>query len=95
MYEESNFLSYEKVVISVQQRNSRQYITYIEGLNDDLDIQRIAKHIGKKLHCNTNVIKNNDNKDIIRLSGNQRQGCYDFLIQMEICNSENIIIKGA
>ncbi len=86
---------HEKVVISLQQRNSRQYITYIEGLADDLDIPRIAKHIGKELHCNTNVIKNNDSEEIIRLTGNQRQGCYDFLTKHEICNAENIIIKGA
>jgi len=88
--------TYEKVIISVRQRNSRQNITYIEGLSDDLDLHRIAKHIGREFHCNTSVIKNKEtDEEIIRVSGNQRQQCYEFLVKMDICNPENIIIKGA
>lgn len=83
-----------KVTISMRQRNARQCVTLIEDLEEDLDIQRIAKFMGKEFHCNSNVLKDEHGAEIIRLTGDQRQTCQDFLIKHQICELDQIIIRG-
>lgn len=83
-----------RVTISLRQRNARQCVTLIEDLEDELDIKRIAKFMGKEFHCNSNVLKDEQGCEIIRLTGDQRQTCQDFLVKHQICEPDQIIIRG-
>lgn len=86
--------SEEKVHVRVQQRNGRKCITTVAGLADDLDIKRICKAFKKNFSCNGAVQKDEDVGEVIQLSGDQRTNVKDFLVDQEICHSENIVLHG-
>lgn len=83
-----------KVTISVQQRNGRKQITIISGLANDLDIKKILRYLKKIYHCNGAIIMDDKFGEVITLSGNQKENVYHFLINMKICEKDEIIIKG-
>jgi len=83
-----------KVTISVQQRNNRQYITIISGIEDDLDINKILKYLKKTYNCNGTILEDEKFGNIITLTGNQKDNVYNFFINEEIYTKDNIIIKG-
>jgi len=87
-------ISTSKVTLSVRQRNNRQFITIIEGIADDLDLDKILKHIKQTYNCNGNIIKDEKFGNIIKLTGNQKDNVYNFFINEEIYTKNNIIIKG-
>jgi translation initiation factor 1 len=83
------------VHIRVQQRNGKKCITTVVGLAYDLDIKKITKFLKSKFKTSGNVKKNAENNNkIIQLSGDQRASIRDFLIEEEICDSEQIILHG-
>jgi translation initiation factor 1 len=86
--------SEEKVHVRVQQRNGRKCITTVAGLADDLDVKRICKAFKKNFSCNGAVQKDEDVGEVIQLSGDQRTNVKDFLVDQEICHSENIVLHG-
>ena len=84
----------EKVHVRVQQRNGRKCITTVAGLADDLDIKRICKAFKKNFSCNGAVQKDEDEKEVIQLSGDQRTNVKEFLVDQEICHSDAIVLHG-
>jgi translation initiation factor 1 len=92
--EADNFFTTSKVTIAVQKRNGRKCITTVTGLADDLDLKLILSHIKKTHNCNGSVINDEKFGEIIKLSGDQRENMYNFLINEEINKSEDIIVKG-
>ncbi|KAL7579577.1 hypothetical protein ACA910_007945 [Epithemia clementina (nom. ined.)] len=86
--------SEEKVHVRVQQRNGRKCITTVAGLADDLDIKRICKAFKKNFSCNGAVQKDEEVGEVIQLSGDQRTNVKDFLVDQEICHSENVVLHG-
>jgi len=92
--EAENFFTSSKVTIAVQKRNGRKCITTITGMANDLDLKKILSHIKKKYSCNGSIIKDEKYGEIIKLSGDQKENFYNFLIQEEINKSDDIIIKG-
>lgn len=84
----------EKVHVRVQQRNGRKCITTVAGLADDLDIKRICKAFKKNFSCNGAVQKDEDDKEVIQLSGDQRTNVKEFLVDQEICHSDAIVLHG-
>ena len=90
----NEYINGQKVIISGKQRNSRQYITYISGLADDLDLNKILHYLKKTHHCNGSIIKNKDVGEVMLLSGNQKNNVYNFLVDFEICSKDEIIVKG-
>jgi translation initiation factor 1 len=86
--------SEEKVHVRVQQRNGRKCITTVAGLADDLDIKRICKAFKKNFSCNGAVQKDEDVGEVIQLSGDQRTNVKAFLVDQEICHSENVVLHG-
>ena len=54
----------------------------------------ILSYIKKTHSCNGSVIKDEKFGEIIKLSGDQRENMYKFLIEEEINKSEDIIVKG-
>ena len=85
--------------IHIHQRNSRKYITSIQGLPDVLDLKdlkRILKTLNKKLCCNGSLKKDSvTNTNILQLQGDHRQACATFLIEQDICTKESIVVHGA
>ena len=92
--ESENFFSVSKVTIAVQKRNGRKCITTVTGLADDLDLKLILSHIKKTHNCNGSVINDEKFGEIIKLSGDQRENMYKFLIDEQINKAEDIIVKG-
>jgi len=87
----NSLLSKSKIVIATVQRNRSQCSTTVEGLPDDLDLQRICSHLRKEGKCSGSVI--NDGT-VIQLFGNQKQMVYDFLLKHDICGEDEIVVKG-
>ena len=84
----------DKVHVRVQQRNGRKCITTVAGLADDLDIKRICKAFKKNFSCNGAVQKDEEDKEVIQLSGDQRTNVKEFLVDQEICHSDTIVLHG-
>mmetsp|Transcript_840 Transcript_840/g.1025 ORF Transcript_840/g.1025 Transcript_840/m.1025 type:complete len:106 (+) Transcript_840:113-430(+) len=86
--------SEDKVHVRVQQRNGRKCITTVAGLADDLDIKRICKAFKKNFSCNGAVQKDEEENEVIQLSGDQRTNVKDFLVDQEICIAPSIVLHG-
>mmetsp|Transcript_23613 Transcript_23613/g.35449 ORF Transcript_23613/g.35449 Transcript_23613/m.35449 type:complete len:113 (-) Transcript_23613:265-603(-) len=84
----------EKVHVRVQQRNGRKCITTVAGLADDLDIKKICKAFKKNFSCNGAVQNDEESGEVIQLSGDQRTNVMEFLVDQEICHSEEIVLHG-
>lgn len=89
----------KKIHIRTQQ-NGRKWLTIIEGLDDDLDLDRIAKALKRSFHCSaTSCVNEADGVEYIKLSGNQRDRITDWLVTNEVLTEKEakarIIIHGA
>ena len=89
---DENQLFVEKVHIRTKKRNGRKFTTTVEGLENDLDIKKITKALKKIFKCNGSVEKDENENEIIQLSGQQSQNVYEFLIDQKIIDKENIVI---
>ena len=87
-----------KIHIRVQQQGKR-WITTIDGLDDDLDIQRIARAMKKTLHCSIIVTHNKDDEEIVQLQGDHRDDVRSWLIANEVLTEkeakERLLVHGA
>jgi translation initiation factor 1 len=92
--EAENILNKPKVTISVQKRNGRKYVTTVTGISEDLDLKKILSYIKKTYSCNGSILNDDNYGEIIMLTGDQKDNIYNFLINEEINNKEDIIIKG-
>jgi translation initiation factor 1 len=77
----------DKIHIRTQQMG-KKWITTIDGLDEDLDQKKIAKHLQKDLHCSAKVSQNKDDKDVITLQGDQRALLKDWLVTNEVLTAE-------
>jgi translation initiation factor 1 len=73
-------------------------ITVIQGLDEDLDQQRIAKAMKKKFNCATTVQKDKDGSEIIQLQGDQRLAIREWLVKKQILtkkeSEERLVLHG-
>ena len=83
-----------KVDIRKQARNGKKCITLIEGLAEDLDKKKIAKHLAKTLQCSASILQNEKIGEVIKLSGDKIKEVKEFLIEEEIYKESNIIVHG-
>ena len=87
-----------KIHIRVQQQGKR-WITTIDGLDDDLDIKRIARAMKKSLHCSINVTPNKDGDEVIQLQGDHRDAVREWLVINEVLTEqeakERVLMHGA
>ncbi len=90
--DKDNDFSTQKIHIRKTQRNGRKCITTVEGLADELDIKKITKALKKVFKCNGAIVKDENELEIIQLSGDQRNNVKDFLITEEIEKEETIIV---
>jgi translation initiation factor 1 len=82
------------VNIWLKQRTSRKYYTEIDGLADDLDLDKILKCWRHEFHCSAAKTLNKNEDRIIRLQGDQRNLVLAFLLDEKIIGREHIKIHG-
>lgn len=87
-----------KIHIRTQQMG-KKWLTMIEGLDDDLDLERIARAIKKDLHCAATVDITQDGDEYIKLSGNQRDAVATWLVDNEVLTAKEgkarLVLHGA
>lgn len=87
-------LNTKKVVIHVQKRNGRQCFTIISDISEDLDLKKMCRYLKKTQNCGGNVLKDEKQGEVIRLTGDQKQAVIDFFIGQEIYKADEIVLKG-
>jgi len=87
-----------KIHIRFQKTGPRS-ITLLEGLEDDLDLKRIAKAMKKSFSCASSVHVDDKTKEsYIKLQGDHRDNIREWLLQEKIVQAseakEQIVIHG-
>lgn len=87
-----------KIHVRTKQMGKR-WLTTIEGLDDDLDLVRIARALKKTLHCAASVERDMEtDMEVIQLQGNQREFVRDWLVENEVITEkeakERIVVHG-
>ena len=54
----------------------------------------MLKYFKKNFNCNGTIENDSEFGEVIQVSGDQKNNIFEFLVKEDICNSENIIIKG-
>lgn len=83
-----------KVTIVVEKRGGKRFITNVIGMADDLDLNMILSYLKKKHNCSGSILRDEKFGEIMSFTGDQKENIYNFLIDEEICDKEDIIIKG-
>ena len=88
-----------KIHVRTQQMG-RKWITVIEGMDDDLDLKRIARAMKGEFHCSAAVTKDEDTgAEYIKLSGDQKTRVREWLIAAEILTeqeaTERLVLHGS
>jgi translation initiation factor 1 len=87
----------EKIHVRISQQG-RRFLTTIEGLDDDLDQNRIAKHMAKAFSCACTVQKDKEGNEIIQIQGDHRLAVRDWLVMQEVITSkeakERLVLHG-
>ena len=78
-----------------QQRNGRKSLTIIEGLPDDLDLQKILKVMRKMYSTNGTILKSEESGEVLQLNGDRRWDAHDFLTKYNICEKSELKVHGA
>ena len=76
-------LSKRKIHISFRKTGPRS-LTIIEGLDEDLDLNKISKAMKKEFSCACTVQKNKDDEEIIQIQGNKVDDVRKWLVKVEI-----------
>lgn len=78
------------VHIRLQARTARKFVTTVQGLEDDLDLQRLLRTWKKCFHCNGAILTGG----VIQLNGDQRKNVRDFLVDETICREDCVRLHG-
>lgn len=89
----------KKIHIRTRQ-NGKKWVTLIEGLDDDLDLKRIARAMKSAFHCSAAACVDEDSGgEYIKLSGNQRDLIRAWLVDNEVLTekeaAQRILLHGA
>ena len=86
-----------KIHIRFQKTGPRS-ITIIEGLDNDLDLKRIAKYMKRSFNCSAAVHIDKNGNEVIQLQGDQTSNVKEWLIVQEILTETDaemrIVIHG-
>ena len=84
-----------KVVIAIQQRNSKKYVTTVTDIPTKYDLPKLVKYIKKCYNCSGSVLKKEDSEEeYLKFSGDQRQNVAKFFVECNVMDKENIIVRG-
>jgi translation initiation factor 1 len=84
----SSKVAEKKIHLRTQQRNGKKCITTVQGLDNDLDIKRIAKAMRKQFNCNGTIEEHEQYGEIIQLQGDQRDNVIQWLVEQEILTKQ-------
>lgn len=95
-FEEINNALFEnsKVTISVEKRGGKRFITNVIGMAEDLDLNKILSYLKKKHNCSGSILKDEKYGEVMSFTGDQKENIYNFLINEQIYDKEDIIVKG-
>ena len=83
------------VHIRIKQRTKKKKTTFIEGLENVVNIKKFVKHLSKQLACGGAETTDKDTgMTVIKFQGDHKDFIKKFLIDNEIVTSENIITHG-
>ena len=85
----------EYVHIRIQQRNTRQKITTVEGIPDKYDLKRILKVCKREFACNGSIVKDLTYGEVIQLQGDQRENMSKFLSIIQLVPDSHIKVHGS
>jgi translation initiation factor SUI1 len=85
---------YSRVILSLQQRTGSKTLTNIQGLDNELNLDKILKNLKKTFSTGGTLIKTDEDKQILQLQGDKRNDVYKFLVANKICDKSNIVVKG-
>lgn len=95
--ENQTHLNKEKIHVRFQAAKKNK-ITLIEGLDDDLDLQRIAKAMKRCFSCSSKVQVDAVGNEVILLQGDQRLNVKEWLMAQEILTAqeakERLVLHG-
>lgn len=83
-----------RIFVHAIKTKRRRSETSIVGIPEQFDLVKIAAAMRKKMNCICSVGTTEHGKPRIKLSGDQREGCVEFLLQEEICKKEDIKVRG-
>lgn len=88
-----------KIHVHTQQMGSK-WITTITGLDDDLDLKRIARAMKGDFHCSVvAAVDPKSGAEFIKLSGNQKEFIRPWLVSAEILTekeaTERLVFHGS
>jgi translation initiation factor SUI1 len=88
-----------KIHIRIQQMG-KKWITTVEGLDSDLDQQRIARAIKRAFQCAASVHRDEETElEYIKLQGNHRDAVVRWLVEQEVISErerkERVVLHGA
>ena len=84
-----------KVVIAIQQRNAKKYVTTVTDIPPKYDLPKLVKYNKKCYNCSGSVLKKEDSDDeYLQFSGDQRQNIAKFFVDCNVMDKENIIVRG-
>lgn len=86
----NTILNKPKLHIRIQKRNGKKCITTVEGFEEDLDVRRICKAMRKQFNCNGNVIKDEEDGEVMQLQGDQRQNVKEWLLDNEVFQKNEV-----
>ncbi len=88
-----------KIHLRINKRGNKNWLTLIEGLDEDLDEVRICRHMRRAFNCNGAVLKNENGESVLQFQGDQRQSIKEWLLAQQILTEkeakERLIIHGA
>jgi|688.fasta_scaffold499274_3 translation initiation factor 1 len=83
-----------KITIKVSNRTGKKLQTFLYGLGQEFDLEKIIKHFKKTFSCTGSIEKSEEFGEVIKLTGDQRKKVFDFLISEDICSKSDIMLKG-
>jgi len=84
----------KKITITVSNRTGKKLQTFLYGLGDEFDLKKIIKYFKKVFNCTGSIEISEEFGEVIKLTGDQRKGVFDFLITEDICTKNDIVMKG-
>lgn len=85
---------HSKVVISIQQRTAKKYITMVTELAPEL-MDEVVKQIKKTFHCNgSKVTDKTTQTTYLQFSGDQRANIKTYLIDAKGLDESEVVVRG-
>jgi len=80
--------------IRMQPRTARKFITTIEGLNAQIDFNKLLRAFRKLFNCNGTVVTDPELGQVIQLQGDHRNEVAQFLVQEQLAARDKIKLHG-